>query len=103
MRRVYYGEDEDNGNPAASQVSTPDGSGQPEGTVDTGGVLPVPPPWPMLQGLVVRRVDSLTGLLASRWCPEERAYDEIFISGTEPTELCDESGARLFDLQSRPW
>ncbi|MEX2528397.1 MAG: PBP1A family penicillin-binding protein [Gemmatimonadota bacterium] len=103
MRRVYYGEDADNEKLAASRVSTQDGNGRPEGTVDVGGVLPIPSPWPMLQGLVVRRVDSLTGLLASRWCPADRAYDEIFISGTEPTELCDESGVGLFDLQTRPW
>jgi hypothetical protein len=47
-------------------------------------------------------VDSKTGLLASRWCPEEQAYTELFLPGTEPTELCDLSGVRIFRLPERP-
>lgn len=54
------------------------------------GILPLPDPWPT-EGLIQREVDSLTGLLASPWCPRERAYTEYFIPGTEPTEECDES------------
>ena len=55
------------------------------------GILPIPDPWPT-EGLIQREVDSRTGLLASPWCPSERAYTEYFIPGTEPTEECDESG-----------
>ena len=40
-------------------------------------------------------VDSRTGNLASRWCPEEDQYLEYYIPGTEPTELCDRSNRRF--------
>jgi len=75
MRMVYYGDEEEaNGN---------SGSGAP--------ILPIPEPWP-LEGLVRLEVDNRTGLLASRWCPEDRRYMEYFIPGTEPTEPCDDTG-----------
>jgi hypothetical protein len=45
---------------------------------------------------VTRRVDSKTGLLASRWCPEENAYTEYYLPGTEPTEYCEMGGLRIF-------
>jgi penicillin-binding protein 1A len=61
-----------------------------------GFLLPIPEPWPVPRGLITREVDSKTGLLASPWCPEERAYTELYIPGTEPTELCDQSGPRIF-------
>ena len=47
-------------------------------------------------------VDSRTGLLASRWCPAEDAYLELYLPGTEPTELCDRSGPRIFRTPSDP-
>jgi len=56
----------------------------------------LPEPWPMPQGLITRRVDSKTGLLASRWCPEENAYTEVFLPGTEPTEYCEMTGPSFF-------
>ena len=52
-------------------------------------LLATPEPWPVPEGLVTRRVDSRTGLLASRWCPSADAYDELYLPGTEPTRLCD--------------
>lgn len=52
-------------------------------------LLAVPPPWPLLEGLVSVRVDSQTGQLASRWCPAEDAYVELYLPGTEPTTVCD--------------
>ncbi len=61
-----------------------------------GYLLPIPQPWPILEGLVTREVDSKTGLLASRWCPADRTYLELYIPGTEPTEPCDQSGPRFF-------
>lgn len=69
MRRVYYGSGDDD------EESLP--------------LLAIPEPWPIPEGLITRRVDSNTGLLASRWCPVEDAYDELFLPGTEPTEYCD--------------
>ncbi|MCE2398320.1 MAG: PBP1A family penicillin-binding protein [Gemmatimonadetes bacterium] len=52
-------------------------------------LLATPDPWPIPEGLVTRRVDNRTGLLASRWCPPEDAYQELYLPGTEPTSLCD--------------
>ncbi len=66
MRQVYFGSEE-----------------------GSGALLPVPARWPVPESLVTRRVDRLTGTLASRWCPAEDAYDEIYLAGTEPTEICD--------------
>jgi hypothetical protein len=60
-----------------------------------GYLLPIPEPWPILPGLVVREVDNRSGLLASRWCPADSAYTEYFLPGTEPTELCDQTGFRI--------
>jgi penicillin-binding protein 1A len=48
-----------------------------------------PEPWPEPPGLVRRRVDPTTGLLATEWCPIDQAYSEIYIAGTEPVERCD--------------
>jgi penicillin-binding protein 1A len=56
----------------------------------------LPDPWPMVEGLVTREVDSKTGLLASPWCPAEQAYTEVFLPGTEPKEYCDLSGLLIF-------
>jgi penicillin-binding protein 1A len=50
--------------------------------------LAVPQPWPWPAGITTRLVDRTTGLLASTWCPAENAYEEYFVAGTEPTELC---------------
>ena len=82
MRRVYYGD------PERAEADSPGRHG--------GPLLPLPEPWPMPQGLITRRVDSKTGLLASRWCPEENAYTEVFLPGTEPTEYCEMTGPSFF-------
>ncbi|MCY4573268.1 MAG: hypothetical protein OXF01_10770, partial [Gemmatimonadetes bacterium] len=81
MRRVYYGDPE-----------TDDGAvaGNPE----PNPLLTIPEPWSIPPGLIRRRVDRKTGLLASRWCPAEEAYEELYLPGTEPTVPCD--------LQARP-
>ena len=50
---------------------------------------PDPEPWPEPPGLVQRRVDPATGLLATEWCPVDQTYTEIYIAGTEPVERCD--------------
>ena len=79
MKRVYEGveADEENGIEAEEPL------------------LPTPETWPMLPGLNAVLVDRQTGLLASRWCPEEDQYLEYYIPGTEPTELCDRSNRRF--------
>ena len=78
MRRVYIAD-----LPAAGDANRGGGGEQPV------PLLPIPDPWPIPYGLITRRVDSRTGLLASRWCPVEDAYDELYLPGTEPTEACD--------------
>ena len=82
MRRVYYGD------PTRAEADSLDR--------DRGPLLPIPQPWPLPTGLVTRRVDSKTGLLASRWCPEENAYTEYYLPGTEPTDYCEMSGPGIF-------
>lgn len=52
-------------------------------------LLDIPDPWPMVDGLTRREIDPVTGLLASRWCTDEPSYFELYIPGTEPTEVCD--------------
>ncbi len=88
MRRVYYG----------SPPGADDGEG---GGTGTDPVLDIPEPWPLPRGLVTRRVDNKTGTLASRWCPVEDAYDEIYLPGTEPTVFCDRQ-AQPVNRQPRP-
>ncbi|WP_420633659.1 penicillin-binding protein 1A [Candidatus Palauibacter sp.] len=53
---------------------------------------PHPEAWERPEGLIERTVDETTGLLATRWCPIELSYVEIYLEGTEPTETCDAHG-----------
>ncbi len=48
----------------------------------------IPEPWPWPSNVTTRMVDRETGDLASSWCPEDRMYEEHYIPGTEPTEVC---------------
>lgn len=108
MKRVYYSDStrafadsvfHARGYGAVSVIASSPGTGatSPErGSTPHGFLLPIPDPWPILPGLVTRQVDSKTGLLASRWCPEDQAYTEYYLPGTEPTEFCDMSRSRIF-------
>jgi len=80
MQRVYQGAQAD------------EDAGIPE---DVPPLLPIPQEWEIPEGLNAVLVDRKTGLLASRWCPEEDQYVEYYIPGTEPTELCDRSSRRF--------
>ena len=85
MRRLYYDDvDDSDGSGDASGDETETGDAEPPRPL-----LAVPAPWPLLEGLVSVRVDSKTGHLASRWCPAEDAYVELYLPGTEPTTVCD--------------
>jgi penicillin-binding protein 1A len=122
MKRVYYGEGTqehadsvfrargfrlpepevmEGDEPLAEEVQVTDPEEVPPVLVEQhpvlskGYLLPIPQPWPVLPGLVVRQVDNRTGLLASRWCPADSAYAEYYIPGTEPKEFCDMSGVRI--------
>ncbi len=114
MRRVYQGDGTrafaDSVFRARGYQANPEPSdlipGEPESAQDApppvrtrGFLLPIPSPWPILPGLLTRQVDSKTGLLASRWCPEEDSYTELYLPGTEPKELCDRSMIR----RRPPW
>ncbi len=90
MKEVYYGHQ-----PADSAA---DSTGVAAADTATAGVLPIPSDWPIPAGLHAVLVDSKTGKLASKWCPKEDQYLEYYIPGTEPTEFCDRSGERRFDV-----
>ena len=60
-----------------------------------GSSFPFPSPGPCSRASSPRQVDNRSGLLASRWCPADSAYTELYLPGTEPTELCDQSGFRI--------
>ena len=79
MRRVYEGTEADEDN----------------GVEEEAPLLAIPEEWEMLPGLNAVLVDRLTGLLASRWCPQDEQYIEYYLPGTEPTELCDRSSRRF--------
>lgn len=87
MRRVYQGVEGDEDN----------------GIEEMAPLLSIPAAWPIPDGLNAVLVDNRTGLLASRWCPEEDQYMEYFIPGTEPTELCDRSNRRFRFPRVRGW
>ncbi|NNK49082.1 MAG: PBP1A family penicillin-binding protein, partial [Gemmatimonadetes bacterium] len=53
---------------------------------------PAPAPWARPTGLIERRVDRTTGMLATAWCPLEAVYTEVYIPETEPRESCDVHG-----------
>jgi len=79
MRRVYLGQEGDEEN----------------GVEEMPPLLEIPQDWPIPDGLNTVLVDRRTGLLASRWCPEEDQYLELYLPGTEPTELCDRQSRRF--------
>ncbi|MEX2416403.1 MAG: PBP1A family penicillin-binding protein [Paenibacillaceae bacterium] len=55
---------------------------------------PVPPKiFPIPDGVVSAYIDVATGTIATAECPESQL--EVFVKGTEPTELCSEHGAPL--------
>ena len=49
---------------------------------------PTPPDWPRPAAITSRTIDAGTGLLHGPACPNEDAYTDYFIPGTEPTRYC---------------
>jgi membrane peptidoglycan carboxypeptidase len=101
MNRVYYGDSTQayadsvfNGRMYGAGAIAAQNQEGPRSTL-RGFLLPIPEPWPILPGLITRQVDNRSGLLASRWCPADSAYTELYLPGTEPTELCDQTGFRI--------
>ncbi|MDQ6635879.1 MAG: PBP1A family penicillin-binding protein [Gemmatimonadota bacterium] len=47
---------------------------------------PAPPDWPRPEGIVVRQIDPVSGMLAGPGC--SGSVNEFFIAGTDPTQPC---------------
>jgi penicillin-binding protein 1A len=88
MQRVYYGDT----TKVAREAPTDSTTG-----MKPGGALPIPAQWPMHPALTTRQVDFKSGKLWSEWCQGEE-YTEYYIPGSEPTEVCDDSGRGNFRL-----
>lgn len=58
-------------------------------------LLPKPEPWALPGSIVVRKIDKQSGKLAGPACPVVNVVNELFASGTEPTEICDLHGPAL--------
>ncbi|MDE2773521.1 MAG: PBP1A family penicillin-binding protein [Gemmatimonadota bacterium] len=109
MAKVYYGDSiPPTGGPADAGSFEPDSTVAPQPdsvpsaghasvAIHPGASLPLPDPWPVLRGLTNRQVDVRTGRLWSEWCRGEE-YTEYYVPGTEPTEICDDTGRGRFRL-----
>ena len=109
MAKVYYGDSiPPTGGPADAESFEPDSTVAPQPdsvpsaghasvAIHPGASLPLPDPWPVLRGLTNRQVDVRTGRLWSEWCRGEE-YTEYYVPGTEPTEICDDTGRGRFRL-----
>ena len=75
MRSVYYGEEK---------------------------LLPKPAAWTLPSNVVVREIDRVTGQLPSPGCPLENIRAELFVSGTEPTAVCELHGPVLLGVPAGP-
>jgi penicillin-binding protein 1A len=51
---------------------------------------PAPPDWPRPDGIVIRQIDPVSGMLAGPGC--SGAVSEYFIAGTDPTQPCIPTG-----------
>lgn len=52
-------------------------------------------------GVVYRKIDTATGLLATRWCPDRNIAEEVFVEGTEPITAC-ELHSRILPIYEKP-
>jgi penicillin-binding protein 1A len=68
MRSVYYGEEP---------------------------LLAKPAPWTLPSNVIAREIDRLTGKLAGPGCPREFVRSELFVSGSEPANVCELHGPAL--------
>ncbi|NIP79226.1 MAG: hypothetical protein GWM90_08460 [Gemmatimonadetes bacterium] len=61
-----------------------------------------PQDWPRPDGLVTAVIDRGTGeLFNPDWCPQDAMREELYLPGTEPTELCDVHAPGLFGAPLR--
>ena len=90
MRPVYFG-GEGSGTAANGGTSGEAGS----------ATRPLPSDWRRPADLVTATIDQETGKLMSEWCPAESALEEVYLPGTQPTELCDTHAPGLFGAPLR--
>ena len=95
MTRVYYGDTI--APPAPPLDSGALAAGDTVALGYEGAALAIPAGWPLHPGLTTRQVDFRSGKLWSEWCRGEQ-YTEYYIPGTEPTEVCDDTGRGIFRL-----
>jgi hypothetical protein len=65
-------------------------------------LLPKPEPWALPSNIVTRQIDRLSGKLAGPACAREDVRNELFVSGTEPTAICDLHGPPLLGQPVSP-
>jgi penicillin-binding protein 1A len=58
-------------------------------------LLRKPAAWELPANVTTRQIDRLTGKLPAPGCPTEFVRNELFVSGTEPTDVCDLHGPAL--------
>ena len=79
-----------------------DGDGEAVATSETPSPRrPIPSDWSRPEGLATAVIDAGSGKLFSEWCPVESMREEIYLPGTEPTELCDLHAPGLFGAPVR--
>jgi penicillin-binding protein 1A len=64
--------------------------------------LAKPADWVWPSNIITRRIDRRSGKLATEFCPLDDVYDEVFASGTEPTDACDLHGPDVLGVPVRP-
>ncbi len=88
IRPIYFGDD---GPKTADSTDVPAEASR----------RPIPPDWKRPEGLTTAVIDRGTGKLLTEWCPPGSRLEEIYLPGTEPTELCDAHAPGLFGAPLR--
>jgi penicillin-binding protein 1A len=98
MRPLYFGDgDED-----SASVAVPDTAAAGMDAQGKGPRFPIPEDWPRPEGLVTAVIDRESGkLFSTDFCPPENMMEEIYLPGTQPTELCDLHAPGLFGAPLR--
>jgi membrane carboxypeptidase/penicillin-binding protein len=87
MRNVYFGEG------GTLDIET--------GETRPGAARAIPAGWVRPEGITTATIDGETGKLLTEWCPTRSAREEVFLAGTEPTELCGGHAPGLFGAPLR--
>jgi 1A family penicillin-binding protein len=71
------------------------------GEARPGAARPIPAMWTRPDGVTTATIDGITGKLLTEWCPTQSAREEVYLTGTEPSELCDIHAPGLFGAPLR--